>query len=78
MSFVTPEYPGVQLDDDQGPEMNSVSVAFIALSFSVLALRLVSRLVTRVPFGTDDWLILVAAVSVNKVQGSLVLSNCQP
>jgi len=47
---------------NQGPQLNAVAIAFIVLSFVTLVLRLISRLRTRVPIGTDDFLILAAAV----------------
>lgn len=66
MSFPTPTYPGVDLDANKGPQMNTVAVAFIVLSSAVLALRLVSRVVTHVSAGMDDWLIGVAAACFHK------------
>ena len=62
MAFTTPLYPGIDLDADQGPQMNNVAAAFIALSFAVLTLRFISRVVTHVDIGMDDWLIVAAAV----------------
>ncbi|KAL9639793.1 MAG: hypothetical protein Q9164_000692, partial [Protoblastenia rupestris] len=62
MNFTTPVYPGVDLEDSQGPEMNAVAVAFIVLSLVTLVLRFLSRHLTQVSLGTDDWLIVVAAV----------------
>jgi len=62
MSFPTPLYPGVDPDANQGPQLNAVAIAFIVLSLVTLVLRLISRLRTRVPIGTDDFLILAAAV----------------
>lgn len=61
MSFQTPVYPGVDLDADEGPQMYAVAVAFIVLSLAFLVLRLISRTVTHVSAGLDDWLIGVAA-----------------
>ena len=66
MNFTTPVYPGVDLEDSQGPEMNAVAVAFIVLSLVTLVLRFLSRRLTQVSLGTDDWLIVVAAVRSNK------------
>ena len=62
MSFPTPLYPGVNPDENDGPELNAVAIAFIILSFVTLVLRLISRLRTKISFGLDDWLILAAAV----------------
>lgn len=61
MPFETPVYPGIDLDSDEGPHMYTVAVAFIVLSLAFLVLRLISRAVTQVPAGMDDWLIAVAA-----------------
>lgn len=64
MSFPTPIYPGVDPDENAGPQMNAVAVAFITLTFVVLILRVISRIRTNVSIGADDWLILTAAVSL--------------
>ena len=61
MPFETLVYPGLDLDSDEGPYMYTVAVAFIVLSLAFLVLRLISRAVTQVPAGMDDWLIAVAA-----------------
>ena len=66
MSFPTPVYPGIDLDDNDGPQMNAIAVVFIVLSFITLVLRFYSRLHTNVSIGMDDWLIVVAAVRVHK------------
>ena len=68
MSFSTPVYPGINLDANDGPQMNAVAIAFIVLSCITLALRLFSRLYTHVTIDVDDWLILVAAVSLELKQ----------
>lgn len=65
MYFSTPLYPGIDINANQGPQMNAVAIAFIILSFTVLGLRLISRLVTRISAGMDDWLIGVAAASTH-------------
>ena len=62
MSLTTPEYPGIDLNANQGPQVNAVAIAFIVLSCITLILRFSSRLKTHVAFGLDDWLIVVAAV----------------
>lgn len=63
MAFETPIYPGIDLDANEGPQMYAVAVAFIVLSLAFLILRLISRVVTQVSAGMDDWLIGVAAAS---------------
>ena len=65
MSFTTPIYPGVNLDANDGPQMNAVAIIFIVLSFITVILRYFSRLFTQVPIGMDDWLIVVAAVRLH-------------
>ena len=62
MSFTTPFYPGINLDANDGPQMNAVAIAFIVLSFITVVLRYFSRLYTNVSIELDDWLIVVAAV----------------
>ena len=62
MSLKTPVYPGVNLDANDGPQMNAVAIVFIILSFITLLFRLFSRLSTRIPIEMDDWLIVIAAV----------------
>ncbi|KAF6233946.1 hypothetical protein HO173_007776 [Letharia columbiana] len=62
MEFTTPVYVGVNLDANDGPQMNAVAIIFIILSFTTLVLRLFSRLHTKVSIGMDDELIVVAAV----------------
>lgn len=62
MSFTTPEYPGIDLEANDGPQTKAVAIAFIVLSFMTLLLRYLSRLYIHVPIDLDDWLIVVAAV----------------
>lgn len=74
MSLITPVYPGVNLDANDGPQMNAVAIVFIILSSFTLVLRLVSRLSTRIPIEMDDWLIVIAAVRLYK-SGSFLCSG---
>lgn len=66
MSFTTPVYPGVDLDANEGPQLNAVAIVSIILSLITLVLRFFSRLHTHVSIGLDDWLIVVAAVGLLK------------
>lgn len=66
MSFTTPVYPGINLDANDGPQMNAVAVAFIVLTFCTLVIRFFSRQNTQVPIEVDDWLIVIAAVGHHK------------
>ena len=72
MSFPTPIYAGVDPNDNQGPQLNAVAIAFIVLTFITLGLRLLSRLRTNVPIEADDWFALTAAVSLTGVRYFLV------
>lgn len=63
MSFSSSTYLGDDSNENLGPQINAVAVAFIALTFVTLILRLISRLRTKVSIEADDWLILIAAVS---------------
>lgn len=65
MSFTTPIYPGINLDANDGPQMNAVAIIFIVLSFVTVVLRYFSRLYTNVSIELDDWLIVVAAVRLH-------------
>ena len=64
MSLTTPVYPGVNLDANNGPQMNAVATVFIVLSFTTLVLRFLSRLSTHIAIEVDDWLIVIAAVEL--------------
>lgn len=66
MSFTTPVYPGINLNANEGPQMNAVAIVFIILSFIILVLRFTSRLTTNLSIELDDWLIVVAAVRLHK------------
>ena len=65
MSFTTPVYPSIDLDANDGPQMNAVAIAFIVLSFVTVVLRYFARLYTNVSIELDDWLIVVAAVRLH-------------
>ncbi|KAK4696408.1 hypothetical protein P7C71_g1495, partial [Lecanoromycetidae sp. Uapishka_2] len=62
MSLQTPQYPGLNPDANRGPQINAVAITFLCFSFVVLVFRFISRVYTRVAIGTDDWLIVAAAV----------------
>ena len=48
------------MDDDEGPLVMRISVAFICLSGTAVFLRYLARRVTRNPWSWDDWMIVVA------------------
>jgi hypothetical protein len=60
--FPTPTFPGVNPNENRGPELNTVSIVFFAVSFVTILLRLFSRWWTKIEFWADDYLILAAAV----------------
>ncbi|THV55552.1 hypothetical protein BGAL_0006g00040 [Botrytis galanthina] len=59
--FHTPVYPGVNLDANEGPKINSVSGVFIGISLITIFVRVFSRWWTKIGFWVDDYLILVGA-----------------
>ena len=60
--FETPLYPGVNPDDNLGPQLNTVCVVFMCLSFVTVVLRFVSRILNSIRLALDDWFIIAAAV----------------
>lgn len=66
MSLITPVYPGVNLDANDGPQMNVAAIVFMILSFITLVLRFFSRLSTHIAIELDDWLIVIAAVGLKE------------
>ena len=62
MSLTTPIVPGLDLNANYGPQMNAVGIFFMCLSFVTVVLRFFSRSYTKIAIGTDDWLLLAAAV----------------
>ncbi|ESZ93359.1 hypothetical protein SBOR_6256 [Sclerotinia borealis F-4128] len=62
MSLTTPIYPGINLDANEGPLLNTVSIAFISLTICTIAIRSFSRWYTEIPLGLDDLFILIAAI----------------
>jgi hypothetical protein len=62
-SFTTPTYPGVNIEDDYGPQINAIGVAFICISFVAVVLRFISRKTSDIPIKLDDWLAFLAGVS---------------
>ncbi len=64
MSLQTPQYPGLDPNEDRGTQITVVGIVFMCVSFVVIALRFFSRVYTRIAISTDDWLIVVATVSL--------------
>lgn len=62
MSFTTPVVPGLDLNANYGPQVNAVGIFFMCLSLATVVLRFFSRAYTKIEIGTDDWLLLGAAV----------------
>ncbi|KAF7949827.1 uncharacterized protein EAE97_003336 [Botrytis byssoidea] len=59
--FHTLVYPGVNLDANEGPKINSVSGVFIGISLITIFVRVFSRWWTKIEFWVDDYLILIGA-----------------
>ena len=78
MSFTTPIYPGVNLDANDGPQMDTVAIIFIVFTFITLVLRYYSRLATNVSIELDDWLIVVAAVRLHNNKSIQYTERWQP
>lgn len=62
MAFPTPIVPHLDPNANYGPRMNAVAIGFLCLSFVTVVLRFWSRIYTRIELGSDDWLLLAAAV----------------
>ena len=55
----------------RGPMVSGIAIGFTVASAFILLLRFYTRLVLLRNAGKDDWTILLASVSVNKVYGSI-------
>jgi hypothetical protein len=55
-------YQMAHKDDNKGPQLVAVSAIFGSLALSCVMARIVSRKISTAPFGTDDYLIIVAMV----------------
>jgi hypothetical protein len=66
--FPTPIYPGIDVDANVGPYINSVCGVAIGLSFVTLSLRFFTRWWSQIEFGKDDYLILVGVVCLPTVK----------
>ena len=64
MSLQTPQYPGLDPNANRGPIINAVGIIFVCLVFATISLRFFSRIYTHIAIAIDDWLILVATVSL--------------
>lgn len=56
-------YMQAHATDDRRPWFVGVNVAFLALAYIAIGLRIMSRLKIKTAIGWDDWLICGAAVS---------------
>ena len=55
-------YPGLNVNDSQGPRIIGTSVTLIVISTLALVLRFVARHLSRAGLWWDDWTILAALV----------------
>lgn len=51
-------FPPGYVEDDLGPRTISVACVFIALEIGIVALRLATRILYRLQYGIDDYLII--------------------
>ncbi|KAH8598657.1 hypothetical protein B0O99DRAFT_684044 [Bisporella sp. PMI_857] len=59
--FPTPIYPGIDVNANLGPYINTVCGVTIGLSLVTICLRFFSRWWTKIELGIDDYLIIVGA-----------------
>lgn len=62
LPLLTPDYPGLDLNANQGPKIIAVSAVLIAISTIAVILRFMSRMVSKAGLWWDDWLIVAAMV----------------
>jgi len=62
LPLLTPDYPGLDLNANQGPKIIAVSAVLIAISTIAVILRFISRMVSKAGLWWDDWLIVAAMV----------------
>ena len=62
LPFTTPQVPGLNINANYGPQMTRIGIAFICLSAVTVVLRFISRKYAEIKIGTDDKLIVAAAV----------------
>lgn len=75
MSLPTPQYPGLDPNEDRGPAIIAVGIVSMVIAFAVTVLRFFSRAYTRVEFGIDDWLHAIALVSLSSPTLTQVIAN---
>ncbi len=61
--------PGINLQDDQGPELIRATMAIAVLSGLAVAGRFVSRRMLRVNFSVSDGLLLIALIGSWAIAG---------
>ena len=64
LPLLTPPAPGLNLDASQQPRIIAASVVLIAISTVAVALRFLSRMVSKAGLWWDDWTMLAAMVRV--------------
>lgn len=59
-----PQPPGIDLNDNQTPQINATVIALYIVAVIAVILRFVTRIkVQRISLGLDDWLIAASLVS---------------
>lgn len=57
-----PPFPPGYLEDDLGPRTVAVASVFIALEIGIVALRFATRILYKLQYGIDDYLIIPALI----------------
>ena len=55
-------YPGLNLDDSQGPRVIATSIVLMILASLAVVLRFIARHLSRAGLWWDDWTVLAALV----------------
>jgi hypothetical protein len=63
-SFLLDGGPPIDLSENKGPGLLIVTIAMPTIAFLIVCIRLHVRLFVVHSVGRDDWLILIASVSV--------------
>ena len=75
MPLITPDYPGLDINANQGPKIIAVSAILIIISTIAVILRFVSRMVSKAGLWWDDWLIVGAMVRLDGLLGKKEADN---
>ena len=67
LPLLTPAAPGLNINANATPRIVAASVVLIAISAISVALRFLSRMVSKAGLWWDDWTMLAAMVGKKKV-----------